>query len=93
MRQTEGKLLGKVSPWEITYKGTCLLGLESSMDLAFSQAHEVESPIAFPVKKKRRIRESICSAEALHWPKCWLEKKNNLQKPKYSLLLLSLKGK
>lgn len=54
MRQTEGMLLGKVSPWEVTWKGVCLPGLKSSTELACSQAHEVESSAAFPGKKRER---------------------------------------
>lgn len=42
-------LLGKVSPWEATWKGVCLPGVESRTDLAFSQAHDVESSPAFQV--------------------------------------------
>lgn len=53
MRQTEGKLLGKISTWEVTYKGASFPGLDSSTDLAFSHTHEVESPIAFPGENRR----------------------------------------
>lgn len=53
MRPAEGKLLGKISPWEVTYKGACFPGLDSSTVLAFSHTHEVESPIAFPGEKRK----------------------------------------
>lgn len=45
--------MGKVSPREDMWKGVCLPGLKSSTDLAFSQAHDVESSPAFPGEKRR----------------------------------------
>lgn len=46
-------LLGKVSPWDDTWKGVYLPGLKSSTDLAFRHFHEVESCPAFPGERRR----------------------------------------
>lgn len=63
-------LLGKVSPWEVTWKGVCLPGLKSSTELACSQAHDVESSAAFPGEKRREENETwLTPLSSFHWLK------------------------
>lgn len=98
-KQAEGKLLGKISPRKVTYKAVCLPVLDSTAELAWGPAHEVESPVALPGEKRREGLDK-------DYIGCWspislvtspnvglmlTEGKEQSQKPKYLLSLLSLK--